>query len=168
MNGKVSGNVNWLMELRAESQMHTQCVCAFVCGMRVCPAPLPFIFHFFKSTFRCVQPFFYTFYSPLLAACSHCTHCRTLFLSLLLKHSILKVFFFSSLFRFQNLYIRLSFFSSSSFVSLVVIWILKSFLNSHSFSLSPSPSRCLCALRRDGILWCGCEWVIDSICLSFE
>lgn len=35
MNGKVSGNVNWLMELRAESQPHTMYmrptkVCAYV------------------------------------------------------------------------------------------------------------------------------------------
>lgn len=50
MNGKVSGNVNWLMELRAESRAHTMYATAR--GMRVCPAPLPFIFHFFKSTFR--------------------------------------------------------------------------------------------------------------------
>lgn len=135
MNGKVSGNgnANWLMELRAESQPHARahnvwmrpCVW-YACIL--CPAPLPFIFHFFKSTFISCS---------LLRTYTLRTNCEitvpnTLSFSSTFEHSIwFLIFIFSSLFRFQNLYLysvparqHLVFFFSFFFHFVAFHWLL--------------------------------------------
>lgn len=145
MNGKVSGNVNWLMELRAESQpqcMRPSMVCAYV--RRRCHSS-------FTSLKRRLDVGMFFRVHIVLAAYLWCFWyarllCRTLFLSLLREHSNwFYVIFFC---HFVSKPVHSVQFFFLFFVSLVVVCILKSFLNSNSFlSLSQ---------RRHS--WCWCEW----------